>query len=229
MAKISADRFNELKARVKAECQRRAYSGSVSSYGGTTYDYSVVPATGVVIKDEHREKIATPLNAINSDVITKTTGIETIGEADMVAMEAFTTTLETRTQADYQGTDCRSGCTGMCYGCQGTCYNACTSCTGCSGSCGDVCTYGCTYSCQGCSGTCFAACADSCSNGCGGSCGGCANTCSGGCTSCTNACSGVCGAGCGNSCTSCTNGCVGTCSAYCGFGCGGNCGGGNVN
>ena len=60
MAKVSADRFNELKARVKAECQRRAYSGSVSSYGGTAYDYSVVPAAGVIVKEEHREKNSNP-------------------------------------------------------------------------------------------------------------------------------------------------------------------------
>lgn len=43
---ITAERFNNLKARVKAECQRRSKAGeasgsvSVSSYAGTEYDYS---------------------------------------------------------------------------------------------------------------------------------------------------------------------------------------------
>ena len=43
---ITAERFNNLKARVKAECQRRSKAGeasgsvSVSSYAGTENDYS---------------------------------------------------------------------------------------------------------------------------------------------------------------------------------------------
>lgn len=69
---ISASRMNDLKARVKAECLRRAKSGSVTSYGGADYDYSITPSTGVIIKKEHKDKNATPLNAINSDKITST-------------------------------------------------------------------------------------------------------------------------------------------------------------
>lgn len=175
MAKLSADRFNNLKARVKAECLRRAYSGSVASYGGTTYDYSVTPATGTVAKQEHRDKIATPLNAINSNTITTASGQKVISESDMVNMEAFTTVLEKRTKTDNSGTDCKTGCTGMCYGCQDTCYNVCTSCTGnctgsCSGSCDGCCSYDCSSSCDGCSDDCGDTCGDACHEDCGGSC-----------------------------------------------------------
>ena len=35
MAYIEAERFAELKARVKAECLRRCHTGSVAEYGGT--------------------------------------------------------------------------------------------------------------------------------------------------------------------------------------------------
>ena len=182
MALVSSDRIADLKERVKAECARRAFSGSVVSYAGTEYDYTVTPASGVIIKQEHRDKIATPLNAINSDIIAKASGQITISDGDITNMEAFVTVLESREPTDNQGTDCKGGCTGMCYGCQGTCYNGCT--TSCSGSC------------TGCSGTCTATCADSCSSGCRG---GCWNACTG-CTGCSGSCKGSC-TGCGGSCT----------------------------
>jgi len=63
---ISASRINDLKARVKAECTRR----SLSSYTGADYEYTTAPTSGGLISQEHRTKIATPLNAINSDIIT---------------------------------------------------------------------------------------------------------------------------------------------------------------
>ena len=66
---ISPERFNNLKARVKAECQRRNASGSVASYGGSSYDYNTIPAKGTIIAAEHRDKIMQPLKAINSSKI----------------------------------------------------------------------------------------------------------------------------------------------------------------
>lgn len=65
--RIKADRINQLKADVKAECLRRAYvsttsgSTSVESYGGTDYDFTIVPAEGTIVKQEHREKNIEPL------------------------------------------------------------------------------------------------------------------------------------------------------------------------
>jgi hypothetical protein len=46
MAAIEPTRYNNLKARIKAECQRRAYTGSVATYGGASYDYTTKPAKG---------------------------------------------------------------------------------------------------------------------------------------------------------------------------------------
>ena len=37
---VDVDRLIKLKEKVKAECLRRKYTGSVSSYGGTSYDYT---------------------------------------------------------------------------------------------------------------------------------------------------------------------------------------------
>ena len=78
--KISAQRCIDLKARVKKECQRRSKTGSasgsksVSSYAGSSYDYTNTPAKGGKALKEHRDKIATPLNAINSTKVPKATG-----------------------------------------------------------------------------------------------------------------------------------------------------------
>ena len=190
MAQISASRVNELKARIKAECQRRAHSGSVSSYGGSSYDFSTIPAKGVKALQEHKVKNATPLNAINSSIITGAMINETlITEGTMASMEAFTTILEKREITDHSGTDCSGGCTGMCYGCVGTCYDACsgctgcTSCTGCTGTCEGTCSDSCWDYCNwGCQGGCWSACDYDCSGVCSFNCTGCSGTCSGGCS-----------------------------------------------
>ena len=170
MAVISADRYNNLKARVKAECNRRRYTGSVSSYGGTAYDYTITPASGGIIRTEHRDKIATPLNAINSDNVHLATGQNVISDNDITVMESFTTVLEARSKTDRKGTDCKSSCTGLCYGCTGTCYNVCSgcgnscsyNCTGCTGSCSNTCKGSCE---TGCSGGCYNACGQTCTAG----------------------------------------------------------------
>jgi hypothetical protein len=44
--KALSERITDLKALVKAECLRRAYTGSVASYGGADYDYIVSSAIG---------------------------------------------------------------------------------------------------------------------------------------------------------------------------------------
>lgn len=103
MALISASRMNDLKARVKAECQKRSKTGdasgsaSVSSYGGTSYDFSTKPAQGVKITKEHNTKNATPLNAINANVVTSSiVNATSVSDSGLTTMEAFVTTLETR-------------------------------------------------------------------------------------------------------------------------------------
>lgn len=149
---ISPDRINSLKARVKAECQRRNASGSVASYGGTSYDYTNVPANGVTIAAEHRDKIMQPLKAINSTKINTFESQNTVtSNEDISLMESFITVLEKRDKTDGSGTDCNSGCTGMCYStctgtCRGSCTNACAQ--GCSNDCTGSCTNWCAENCE---------------------------------------------------------------------------------
>ena len=52
-SKMTASDINALKARVKAEMQRRKYTGSLTGYASTSYDYTNVPAAGVTIATEH--------------------------------------------------------------------------------------------------------------------------------------------------------------------------------
>lgn len=216
---LNAEEIKNLKARVKAECQRRAFEDSVASYGDTSYDYSEVPASGIKIKKEHYDKIATPLNAINANKITTATAGDgkIVSRADYTSLEGFVSLLEKRVQTDTSASDCKGGCAGLCYstctggcsnGCSGTCESTCsggcTSCSSCTGSCS-----GCT-GCSGCSGTCTDACTSctsctsctGCSGGCGGTCkgscsGGCQSTCKGSCTdACTNICAQMCSTNC---------------------------------
>ena len=164
MAAIEPTRYNDLKARVKAECQRRAHVGSVKTYSGTAYDYTTAPEKGVQIANEHLNKLETPLNAINSSTVTVSPNGSRVTDAQMTTMEAFVTLLEKRTKTDTSGTDCSNSCTGLCYGCTGNCTGECSFdcsdvCTGCGGTCEDTCIGKCTDKCTG---TCWAGCADSC-------------------------------------------------------------------
>ena len=68
---VDIDRLTKLKAKVKAECLRRKYTGSVENYGSSTYDFSNNPTVGGVIKREYYDKNATPLNVINNNLVPK--------------------------------------------------------------------------------------------------------------------------------------------------------------
>ena len=63
---VLASDINALKARVKAEMNRRAHTGSLTGYASSSYDFSTVPGTGVRILAEHHNKIVTPMRAVNS-------------------------------------------------------------------------------------------------------------------------------------------------------------------
>lgn len=188
---ILASDFVSLKARVKAEMQRRRYTGSLTSYAGTAYDYTTVPTAKGTIKTEHINKIVTPINAISpSGYTTKNTGdvipeLETLN-TKLKAHEAF--------PLRGSGTDCSSSCSGLC---SSSCYD---SCSGCGGSC--------STDCSGCSGTCTGDCQGSCTDACSGSCGGacwrdqCTSNCTAACRmDCTGGCSTGCGSICSNNCT----------------------------
>ena len=63
--KIAATDFVNLKARVKAEMNRRKGTGSLTSYAGTSYDYTTTPASGGKILEEHIDKLIVPLSNVN--------------------------------------------------------------------------------------------------------------------------------------------------------------------
>ena len=188
---ILATDFIAIKARVKAECARRKYNGSVESYAGSSYDYTVTPTEGDVPLPEHFNKIIVPMNAIVNIGRTQTQNGYLVRA--MSDIDAALTTLEGISETASNG-GCKASCTGLC---QGTCT---TGCTGCSNTCKDGCKGSCVGGCgYECSNDCTDECASECRSECGGGCGG-------GCTdSCTSSCIGTCSGGCGT-------GCKGNCS-----------------
>lgn len=194
---ILASDFVSLKARVKAEMNRRCRSGSLTAYAGAAYDYSVVPANGVIVKPEHLNKLVVPINAISPSGYTEKAAGDAVPElatldAKLAAHEAY--------PMRGSGSDCASGCSGLC---SSGCYN---SCSGCGGSC--------SYDCSGCTGSCVGDCQGSCSGGCSTSCGGacwrdgCTSNCTAACRmDCTGGCKGNCGSICS---TNCRTTCVST-------------------
>lgn len=183
---ISASDFINLKARVKAECARRKYNGSVASYANSSYDYTTVPSSNSAPLPEHFNKIITPMNAMVN------TGRSTVSSGSLVEQLNTISTALTRLEgisATASNGGCKSSCTGLC---QGTCS---TGCSGCSGSC----TGGCKNSC---SGGCAVVCYDGCDTGCY--------------SSCDINCSPQCSNNCYNSCKdSCDSGCKGRCKGSC--------------
>lgn len=202
MSVVKADRFTALKARVKAEVQRRNQSGSVASYAGSAYDYTVAPGPGKTIRAEHRDKLVTPLRAVNSDVVPASAGAA-VKDSELANLETRVTAWSARSMTDRSGSDCKSGCTGTCYtGCATGCYS-CGS--GCPNSCS-----GCGFGCDGCKG-CGSSCSDDCTSSCSGNCG----------TSCSNNCQAECATSCKDGCyTNCKGTCEGECSQVCSKGCG---------
>lgn len=199
MSKVSAQRYNDLKAEVKAECARRnnvsttSGSTSVASYAGTAYDYTTTPASGVVIKEEHYTKNKVPLAAIKSGIGSDS---KLIDDSNMTELESFVTLCKAQEKEDKTAANntCSGGCTGLCY----------LTCTGsCSGGCEGTCSGGCSGSCKN---SCGGACSSSCKEG----------DCYGGCSGdCEGTCSGNCGGSCGDKCTGCSGYCGAACESYC--------------
>lgn len=189
-----AQEMVDLKARVKAEMQRRCRNGTLVAYAGTDYDYTVIPETGWQMLVEHVNKIVVPMNAITPSGMTE----RVVGD-QAVAMDVMDAKL-TAYSAEPMQKNATSSCSGACSGlCVGGCWN---SCSGCGGSCSHSCSGGCKNGCGGCDDACqgstqqatCSSCKDGCTAYCGMSCWG---TCSAswggsgsGCTSanCTGAC-----------------------------------------
>ena len=187
-----AQEMIDLKARVKAEMQRRKGNGSLVAYAGTDYDYTVDPAAGGQMLTEHVNKIVVPMNAITASGMTE----QAVGDQAM-AMDGIDAklTVYVAEPAQKNGT---SSCSGACSGlCVSSCYN----------SCGGSCSVGCG-SCGGCSSGCTGDCNETCSNQCGSD--GCSGNCGSNCK--TDGCTAYCGMSCWGRCSSnCTDGCENTC------------------
>lgn len=182
---ILASDFIEIKARVKAECARRKYNGSVESYAGSSYDYTVTPQDDNVPLPEHFNKIIVPMNAMVN------TGRSQTKDGFLVrAINDINSALSRLEliEATASNAGCKSSCTGLC---QGTCTTGCSGCTGsCSGGCGGGCSGGCKNSCDW---TCTRVCYDNCNSECYGECAtGCSSSCLGGCSvACKGSCLGA--------------------------------------
>ena len=204
MIKVSAQRYNNLKAEVKAECARRSNvsttsgSTSVASYAGTAYDYTITPASGVIIKEEHYTKNKVPLAAIKSGIGSDS---KLIDDSNMTELESFVTLCKAQGKEDKTAANntCSGGCTGLCY----------LTCTGsCSGGCSNTCSGDCSNSCEN-------SCRGDCENSCTGDCDG---SCKGGCDGCSGYCGAACEANCSSDdcfktgCTNCNSNSSGGCS-----------------
>lgn len=144
MALVTPDRFNTLKAKVKSECARRKYTSngnSVANFADADYDYNIIPASGKVIHQEHKDKLIEPMNAIHDG--NGTTGVGIIDDDDLITMETNIIIYENTAIDDHSKTDCDSACTGLCYT---TCENGCY--TSCTGTCSNQCTTTCTGTCK---------------------------------------------------------------------------------
>ena len=204
---IKAQRFNELKTKVKNECLRRKYVGSVEEYGGSSWNFSNTPNTDREIEEDHYRKLSIPVRKINWKVTPNGPFDRIINDDDLLSFETNITAFEGREIDDYTTpTDCSSSCTG-------TCTTSCT--TGCGSSCTGTCT-------GGCSGSCKSGCSGGCKSGCTSCTGGCSNTCE---TGCGSGCIGECFSSCYNA--ACSNDCTTVCGKDCGTDCssgGGACG-----
>lgn len=202
---VDIDRLTKLKAKVKAECLRRKYTGSVENYGSSTYDFSNNPTIGGVIKREYYDKNATPLNAINNNLVPKAniTNAENVALNDEIYnMDYQVSAWMTTDKTNKDHSDCANSCTGLCLSCTGSCTSGCSNTcrANCANDCTGVCGDGCTNSCRGCGSGCSGSCYGDCDGGCKGTC---SVTCG------YEGCSGVCQEGCKSNCS-------GTCTTRCG-------------
>lgn len=155
--KMTADQFNTIKAKVKAEMNRRCLAGldqtttpidfgSLRQFGSDNYDFPVVPAKGEPILAEQGEKVINLLYEIEDqqDVPFVATGVPLPESVD--TLESYVDALKLES-IEGNSSSCRGACSGLCFG---SCINGCN---GCSGQC--------NTGCQGCTATCGTGCAGS--------------------------------------------------------------------
>lgn len=164
---ITADKLNEIKAKVKAEMKRRnatEHDASLNEYAGSSWDFS---SKTDVITDEHIQKIIDPLLEVNDFLYDNSFRSGKSGlEQTLYKAEKFVDSIATINK-----TDSNSGCRGNCAGlCAGSCSGGCTGCTNCTGGCSTACSKACSSDCgggcSGCSGGCSSGCSSTCGSGC---------------------------------------------------------------
>lgn len=200
MGRIIYSDFTALKTRVKNEMNRRNGTGSLTTYGSSTYDYTTTPVVGGLVEKEHYSKLQIPMaNLIYTINASLGAGSKPVEQSDVTLFGSAVSSAEAKNRytqsvsssySYYGSTDCQSSCSG-------TCTTVCVGqCVGCSGSC--------TGGCTGCGTSCSYSCSTTCTGGCTGGCAGtCSGTCSGGCTgTCEDSCAAGCASGCDNNCGS---------------------------
>lgn len=157
----TAQEFIDLKARVKAEMQRRRGVGSLAAYAGSEYDFTVTPTSGGPTLTEHGYKIWFPMEQINDTGVNQPIKNGPLEKFD--SLETLLATAESQPMGVPNNSSCMASCSGLCQSsCTGGCYTTCTS------SCSDDCTYGCRGGCEGgCDGMCPGGCAGYCTQACG--------------------------------------------------------------
>jgi hypothetical protein len=106
---ITYSRFTALKSRLDAELKRRKYRGAVNTINNK---YTVTPAAGKPIEQEHYNKINGPMTVINSSY---NQGNKGNGDAipSLDTLDANLSVLES-TSATKSGGGCSGSCTGLC-------------------------------------------------------------------------------------------------------------------
>ena len=217
MARITAEDFTAILARVQAELTRRNGNGDLSGYASTTvFPVNDPVSTGNLVKTSAVNTLLTGLGRINpAGLPVSVSAGDYINESTLDGISTKLSVFEKQPRGATSGNDCASLCSGMCVSqCTTTCSTTCTG--GCQDSCSTTCTGGCESACAN---NCTGGCKTSCSGSCSGSCtGGCDTGC-GGCTACTG-----CRNGCYHGCsTTCGSNCGYTCSPTCGSSCKGEC------
>ena len=123
---ISPEDFTSLKKLINTEITRRSNansSGSISTYKGTSWQFSETPANGKFITYEHIQKITTPLNAIDGN--TPTPDKESLVYAQ--TLKDCLVKINDLSSKSLTGSSsgCRSSCTGLC---SSACYSGCSGC-----------------------------------------------------------------------------------------------------
>jgi hypothetical protein len=160
MAAMTSAELKTLKSKIKAEMTRRNGFGSLSTYGGSAYDFTVQPAAGGKILPEHGQKTIDLLLQIKDysglklvkedDPIPDAFNSNLITEVEKLAAETKTgqsakTVANLFPTAKVETSSCRGDCTGLCVG---TCISNCNGCTSCTATCGTGCASGCNSSCN---------------------------------------------------------------------------------